>query len=128
MADYNRKAREVLGIDDPLKLLVESVQDYAIFLLDREGHIVTWNPGAERIKGYRAHEILGEHFRVFYTEEARARRWPEEEMRRAREQGRFEDEGPRLRKNGSVFWANVVISPIYDHRGVLRGFAKVTRD
>src|SRR5437868_5501432 len=128
MADSDRKAREILGLDDPLRLLVESVQDYAIFLLDRDGHIVTWNAGAERIKGYSAREILGEHFRIFYTQEARERQWPEEELRRAREQGRFEDEGPRLRKDGTTFWANVVITPVYDHRGVMRGFAKVTRD
>ena len=76
MADYNRKAREVLGIDDPLKLLVESVQDYAIFLLDREGQIVSWNPGAERIKGYGASEILGKHFSVFYPQDALERGWP----------------------------------------------------
>src|SRR5436305_944330 len=124
MADSDKRAREVLGIDDPLRLLVETVQDYAIFLLDRAGHVVTWNPGAERIKGYGADEIIGEHFRVFYTEEARNRGWPEEELRRAREEGRFEDEGPRLRKDGACFWANVVIAPMYDHRGTLRGYAK----
>src|SRR5438477_186526 len=128
MSDFNKKAREMLGLDDPLRLLVESVQDYAIFLLDREGHVVSWNPGAERIKGYSAPEILGRHFSVFYPKEARERRWPEEELRRAREQGRFEDAGPRLRKDGTIFWANVVITPVYDHGGVLRGFARVTRD
>src|SRR6201982_3448221 len=107
---------------DSFRLLIEGVQEYAIFMLDGAGRVVSWNAGAERIKGYRADEIIGEHFRVFYTEDARARRWPEEELRRAREQGRFEDEGPRVRKNGTVFWANVVIGPMYDHRGVLRGF------
>ena len=124
-----RRQEELLRqSEERFRLLIEAVQDYAIFMLDTQGRVASWNAGAERIKGYRADEIIGEHFRVFYTEEARARRWPEEEMRRAREQGRFEDEGPRLRKNGSIFWANVVISPMYDHRGVLRGFAKVTRD
>src|SRR3954469_12634582 len=110
------------------RLLIESVKDYAIFMLDTQGRVASWNAGAERIKGYRSDEIIGEHFRIFYTEDARERRWPEEELRRAREQGRFEDEGPRLRKDGTIFWANVVITPVYDHRGVLRGFAKVTRD
>ena len=80
MADFNRKAREVLGLDDPLKLLVESVQEYAIFLLDREGRIITWNPGAERIKGYSAPEILGKHFSVFYPKEALDRGWPQRTM------------------------------------------------
>jgi len=124
-----RRQEELLRqSEERFRLLIEAVQDYAIFMLDTQGRVASWNAGAERIKGYRADEIIGEHFRVFYTEDARERRWPEEELRRAREQGRFEDEGTRLRKDGTVFWANVVINPMYDHRGVLRGFAKVTRD
>ncbi|HZE60178.1 MAG TPA: PAS domain S-box protein [Burkholderiales bacterium] len=114
--------------EERFRLLIEAVQDYAVFMLDTQGRVASWNAGAERIKGYRADEIIGEHFRAFYIEDARERRWPEEELRRAREQGRFEDEGPRLRKDGRIFSANVVITPVYDHRGVLRGFAKVTRD
>jgi PAS domain S-box-containing protein len=114
--------------EERLRLLIEAVEDYAIFLLDTNGRVASWNTGAQRIKGYRADEIIGEHFRVFYPEELRAKRWPEEELRRAREEGRFEEEAPRLRKDGSVFWANVVISPVYDSAGVLRGYAKVTRD
>ncbi len=124
-----RRQEELLRqSEERFRLLIEAVKDYAIFMLDTQGRVASWNAGAERIKGYRADEIIGEHFRVFYTEEARERRWPEEELRRARDQGRLEDEGPRLRKDGTVFWANVVINPMYDHRGVLRGFAKVTRD
>jgi len=124
-----RRQEELLRqSEERFRLLIEAVKDYAIFMLDTQGRVASWNAGAERIKGYRADEIIGEHFRVFYTEDARERRWPEEELRRAREQGRFEDEGPRLRKDGTTFWANVVINPMYDHRGVLRGFAKVTRD
>ena len=124
-----RRQEELLRqSEERFRLLIEAVKDYAIFMLDTQGRVASWNAGAERIKGYRADEIIGEHFRVFYTEEARQREWPEEELRRAREEGRFEDEGPRLRKDGTVFWANVVITPMYDHRGVLRGFAKVTRD
>ena len=128
LTDRLRQQESLRLSEERFRLLIEAVKDYAIFMLDTQGRVASWNAGAERIKGYRADEIIGEHFRVFYPEEARARRWPEEELRRARELGRFEDEGPRLRKNGSVFWANVVISPIYDRRGVLRGFAKVTRD
>jgi len=124
-----RRQEELLRqSEERFRLLIEAVNDYAIFMLDTQGRVASWNAGAERIKGYRADEIIGEHFRIFYTEDARARRWPEEELRRAREQGRFEDEGPRLRKDGTIFWANVVITPVYDHRGVLRGFAKITRD
>ena len=124
-----RRQEELLRqSEERFRLLIEAVKDYAIFMLDTQGRVASWNAGAERIKGYRADEIIGEHFRIFYTEDARERRWPEEELRRAREQGRFEEEGPRLRKDGTTFWANVVINPMYDHRGVLRGFAKVTRD
>jgi PAS domain S-box-containing protein len=128
MADFNRKAREVLGLDDPLKLLVESVQDYAIFLLDREGHIITWNPGAQRIKGYAAPEILGRHFSVFYPQEALDRKWPQRELELASKEGRIEDEGWRVRKDGSLFWASVAITALRDASGQVRGFAKITRD
>ncbi|KQW37098.1 hypothetical protein ASC76_18020 [Rhizobacter sp. Root404] len=108
--------------------LVESVRDYGIFALTPEGTIATWNSGAERIKGYTADEAIGRHFSMFYPAGAVARGWPAEELRRATLDGRFEDEGFRVRKDGSTFWANVVISPILDDHGELIGFSKVTRD
>ncbi len=114
--------------DDPFRLLVESVQDYAIFLLDAHGRVVSWNSGAQRIKGYEAHEIVGRSFETFYPDEALRAQWPQQELRVATEQGRFEDEGWRLRKDGSRFWASVVITALRDRNGVLVGFAKVTRD
>jgi PAS domain S-box-containing protein len=110
------------------RLLVDSVRDYAIFMLDPEGRVSTWNAGAENIKGYRKEEVLGKHFSIFYTPDAIARRFPQYELEMARERGRFEDEGWRLRKDGSKFWANVVITAVRDEQGTLRGFAKVTRD
>jgi PAS domain S-box-containing protein len=113
---------------DLFRLLVESVRDYAIFMLDPQGRVSTWNAGAANIKGYRKAEILGKHFSVFYTPDAIARRFPEHELDVARARGRFEDEGWRVRKDGTRFWANVVISAMRDERGTLRGFAKVTRD
>jgi len=114
--------------EERLRLLIEGVSDYAIFMLDPEGKVATWNTGAERLKGYRADEIIGRHFSVFYPEEARARRWPQQELELATRDGRFEDEGWRLRKDGSRFWANVVISALRDADGKLQGFGKVTRD
>jgi len=110
------------------RLLVEGVRDYAIFMLDTEGYVISWNSGAESIKGYRAEEILGRHFSTFYPPEAIARSWPEHELEVAQKEGRFEDEGWRVRKDGSTFWANVVITALYDRERRLRGFAKVTRD
>jgi len=111
-----------------LTLLVGSVIDYAIFVLDPEGRIATWNPGAERIKGYRAQEIIGQHFSRFYDAEEVAAGKPAHELEVAAAEGRFEDEGWRVRSDGSRFWANVVITPLRDATGVLCGFAKVTRD
>jgi PAS domain S-box-containing protein len=111
-----------------LQLLIESITDYGIFMLDPGGHIASWNTGAQKLKGYTRDEIIGRHFSVFYPPEAVARGWPQEELRRAQAQGRFEDEGWRLRKDGSRFWANVVITPLYGQAGELSGFAKVTRD
>jgi PAS domain S-box-containing protein len=110
------------------QLLVSSVRDYAIFMLDPKGNVVTWNNGAQRIKGYRPEEIIGRHFSTFYTEEDLANRKPEHELAIARERGSVEDEGWRVRKDGSRFWANVVITAVHDSSGRLRGFAKVTRD
>jgi PAS domain S-box-containing protein len=120
--------KNLLGLDDAFAQLVNSVRDYAIFLLDRTGRVVSWNPGAERIKGYSAAEILGQHFSVFYPDEANQRRWPDQELKLAEEQGRFEDEGWRVAKGGRQFWANVVITALRDARGELRGFSKITRD
>jgi PAS domain S-box-containing protein len=109
-------------------LLVDAVKDYAIFMLDGDGRVASWNPGAERIKGYRAEEIIGKHFSCFYTEEDIAGGKPERELTIAATQGRLEDEGWRVRKDGSRFWANVIITALRDEAGGLRGFAKVTRD
>ncbi len=113
---------------DLLRLLVEGARDYAIFMLDAHGHILTWNAGAQLIKGYEASEIIGQHFSKFYPEEAIAKDWPAYELRMASEEGRFEDEGWRLRKDGSRFWANVVIRAVRNSEGELTGFAKITRD
>jgi PAS domain S-box-containing protein len=110
------------------RLLVESVKDYAIFILDPKGNVATWNPGAERIKGYAASEIIGKHFSVFYPPEEAASGKCDAELDIAAREGRFEEEGWRVRKDGSLLWANVTITPLRDHRGTLVGFAKVTRD
>jgi PAS domain S-box-containing protein len=108
--------------------LVAGVKDYAIFLLDPQGVVKTWNAGAERIKGFAADEIIGRHFSTFYTEESIAMGWPQHELAVAKTEGRFEDEGWRVRKDGSRFWTNVVITAIYDPDGSLSGFIKITRD
>src|SRR3984885_11257441 len=113
---------------DRFRLLVESVRDYAIFMLDPEGYILTWNAGAERFKGYKANEIIGQHFSRFYLPEALERGLPAHELEVAKETGSFEDEGWRVRKDGSLFWANVVITAVRNADGELLGFAKVTRD
>jgi PAS domain S-box-containing protein len=113
---------------DGYRLLVQGVRDYGIFMLDPAGHIMSWNDGAERIKGYREEEILGQHFSVFYPAEDIAAGKPAWELERAIRDGRFEDEGWRLRKDGTRFWANVVITTLIDDIGELRGFSKVTRD
>jgi PAS domain S-box-containing protein len=113
---------------DTFQLLVESVEDYAIFMLDVDGHVLTWNRGAERIKGYSASEIIGRHFSLFYPREDAAAGRPETWLRVALRDGHVEQEGWRVRKDGSRFWANVVITALYDQQRRLRGFAKVTRD
>lgn len=114
--------------EERFRLLVESVRDYAIFMLDPEGHVLTWNAGAERFKGYAASDIIGQHFSKFYPPEALARDLPGHELKVAAATGSFEDEGWRVRKDGSLFWANVVITAIRNAQGELMGFAKVTRD
>lgn len=122
----------IVGADglgsDMFRMLVESVRDYAIFLLNPQGIIVSWNVGAQRTKGYAAHEIIGQHFSRFYTADALAMDWPAEELRRARRDGRLEDEGWRVRKDGTRFWANVIITPMFAPSGELLGYSKITRD
>jgi PAS domain S-box-containing protein len=113
---------------DLYRLLVDSVQDYAIFALDATGHILTWNAGAQRLKGYTPQEAIGKHFSVFYAPESVRSGFPAFELREAEREGRFEDEGWRFRKDGSRFWASVVITALRDPQGALVGFAKVTRD
>ena len=109
-------------------LMTERVRDYAIFLLDPGGHVASWNTGAHLIKGYSREEILGKHFSIFYTAEDKAREWPAAELKRAMMDGRFEDEGWRVRKDGSRFWANVIITALRDEHGTLLGYSKITRD
>jgi PAS domain S-box-containing protein len=113
---------------EQLRLLVEGTIDYAIFLLDTAGHVLTWNAGAERLKGYSADEIIGQHFSRFYPREAIDRDWPAHELKVALAVDRFEDEGWRIRKDGTQFWANVVITTLRDETGRHLGFSKITRD
>ena len=115
-------------IEKSYRLLVQEVRDYGIFILDRSGIIRTWNTGAERLKGYRADEIIGKHFSIFYSAADLETGKPQRGLQTALREGRFEDEGYRLRKDGTTFWANVVITALYDDDGKHIGFAKVTRD
>ena len=119
--------RDLFESERSFRLLVEGVADYALYMLDPAGTITSWNIGGQRIKGYSADEILGQHFSRFYTEADRANGKPARALRIAREQGRYEEEGWRVRKDGTFFWASVVIDPIYED-GRLVGFAKITRD
>ena len=114
--------------EERFRLLVEGVEEYAIFMLDPEGKIVSWNTGAERIKGYKDKEILGQHFSIFFPEEDIQRAKPEKALQIASTEGRYEDETLRVRKDGSKFWASVVITALRDASGNLRGFSKITRD
>jgi PAS domain S-box-containing protein len=114
--------------EERFRLLVESVQDYAIFMLDPDGYIQGWNEGARRIKGYTHDEIVGQHFSIFYTPEDLAKGIPSRNLDRAEKEGRWEDEGWRVRKDGTRFWADVVITALRDETGQLVGFGKVTRD
>jgi PAS domain S-box-containing protein len=114
--------------DEAFRLLVEAVIDYAIFLLDPDGHVLTWNQGAERIKGYSADEIVGRHFSAFYTDADRAAGRPSAILGQARRDGRTEDQGWRVRKDGSHFWADVIVTALRNPDGSLYGYAKVTRD
>src|ERR1700735_372391 len=110
------------------KLLIDTVRDYAIFVLDPEGRVLTWNPGAQALKGYMREEIIGQHFSKFYRDEAVQSGWPTRELQLAEKEGRFSDEGWRVRKDGSSFWASVVITALRSEDGKLIGFAKVTND
>jgi PAS domain S-box-containing protein len=121
-ADARRQSEE------QFHLLVAGVTDYAIYMLDPEGRVTTWNLGAERIKGYRPDEVLGQHFSTFFTPEERAAGMPARALETAAREGRYEAESIRVRKDGTRFWANVVLNPLFDTAGGLRGFAKVTRD
>jgi PAS domain S-box-containing protein len=124
-----RKAEEQLRLNEMrFRTLVQGVRDYAIFMLNPDGTVATWNEGAQRIKGYTAAEIIGSHFSRFYPRDAIERRFPDYELATATTEGRFEDEGWRVRKDGSLFWANVVITALRDDAGRLIGFSKITRD
>jgi PAS domain S-box-containing protein len=126
---HRRAAEDALRLsEERFRLLVQGVRDYAIFMLDPQGRVATWNEGAQRIKQYSADEIIGKHFSVFYPPEKIAERFPEYELKEAARTGRFEDEGWRIRKDGTRFWANVVITALRDPHGQLVGFGKVTRD
>ena len=129
--DVSERTRTELALRDAeegIRLMVDGVVDYAIFQLDAGGNVTSWNGGAERIKGYRAKEIIGRHFSIFYLADDIKHRKPQKGLTTARRIGRFEEEGWRLRKDGSRFWANVVITRLRDAKGAVRGFTKVTRD
>ena len=128
LTDRRAAEEEMRLSEERFRLIVQTVRDYAIFMLDPTGHIATWNAGAERINGYGADEVLGKHFSIFYPPEDQEWDKPGWELREATREGRFEDEGWRLRKDGSRFWANVVITALRDPDDRLVGFAKVTRD
>jgi PAS domain S-box-containing protein len=128
IAELERNQRELRHSEEVFRLLVEGVRDYAIFMLGPDGRVVSWNEGAERIQGYEVSEAVGEHFSVFYTEEDIERGLPGEELRVAAIEGRFEEEGWRVRKDGTLFQAEVVITALRDEVGNLRGFSQVTRD
>lgn len=129
-AHASSKRAELASVpeDRRLALLIDAVDEYAIFLLDTDGRVATWNLGAARIKGYRADEILGTHFSVFYPPEDIASGKPGDELAEATETGQVREEGWRVRQDGSRFWANVVITAMFDADGAIQGFAKITRD
>ncbi|MDP3632976.1 PAS domain-containing sensor histidine kinase [Phenylobacterium sp.] len=127
MRETGEKAATI-GEADRYRLLIDAITDYAIYMLDTDGRVTSWNPGAQRFKGYAADEIIGQHFSRFYSEQDRADGAPANALRIASQEGRFEKEGWRIRKDGSRFWAHVIIDPIRTPQGDLIGFAKITRD
>jgi PAS domain S-box-containing protein len=128
IAELQSNQQELRHSEEIFRLLVEGVKDYAFFMLGPDGCVVSWNEGAERVQGYEVSEVIGEHFSVFYTEEDVDRGLPGEELRVAAIEGRFEEEGLRVRKDGTLFQADVVITALRDEAGDLRGFSQVTRD
>src|SRR5438105_988039 len=128
LTERRHHEEELRESEERFRLLVESVRDHAIFMLDADGIVRSWNPGAQALKGYSGEEIIGRHFGAFYTPQDLREGKPGAELRAARVNGRVEDEGWRMRKDGTVFWANVVITAIHGRGGELIGFAKVTRD
>jgi len=127
-SEIGRTVQELVESERQLRLLIEAVTDYALFMLDRDGIVTTWNAGAARIKGYAAADIIGQHFSRFYVEDDRAAGVPQRALAKAVEDGRYEMEGWRVRKDGTRFWANVVIDVVRDESGAVVGFAKITRD
>ena len=123
-----RRFADLHDTSELFQLLVTQVKDYAIFALDTDGRIISWNDGAELLKGYGQQEIIGQHIERFYTDDDRKAGRPQMLLEKAKKNGRVEDEGWRVRKDGSQFWADVVITALYDKTAKLRGFAKVTRD
>ena len=128
ITERKRAEEELHESQERFRLLLDGVKDYAIYMLDPEGHVISWNAGAARIKGYRNEEILGKHFSCFYRPEDRESDKPALELQESLAKGRFEEQAQRVRKDGSAFWANVVITPMYDDHGTLKGFSKVARD
>lgn len=128
MAEEERPHSPHLGDTELFRLLVESVQDYAIFLLDPEGRVQSWNEGADRILGYTAEDAVGRHFEVFFLPEEVRRGKPEYELRVAASEDRWEDEGWRVRRDGTRFWANAILTALRDESGNLISFAKIIRD
>jgi PAS domain S-box-containing protein len=128
MAENQQEIERLKRGEEVFRQMVHAVKDYGIFMLDPGGHVMTWNEGAERIKGFTARDIIGQHFSKFYPPEDLAAGKPAMELREATRVGRFEDVGWRVRKDGTRFWANVIITAVFDENGELRGFTKVTRD
>ncbi len=128
ITERKRAEEELHESQERFRLLLDGVKDYAIYMLDPEGHVISWNEGAARLKGYQSEEILGKHFSCFYVPEDREADRPSRELHESLSKGRFEEQAQRVRKDGSTFWANVVITPMYDDSGTLRGFSKVARD
>ncbi|HET7897356.1 MAG TPA: PAS domain S-box protein, partial [Flavisolibacter sp.] len=131
MRDVSERKKGELDLresEERYRLMVEGVKEYAIFMLDTTGHIVSWNDGAKRLKGYSANEIIGKHFSIFYTAEDLETKKPERELKIAIATGKYEEEGWRIKKNGSLFWANIVITALFNQHNQHIGFSKVTRD